>query len=43
VGETYEDTFMQEVQNLNPQRERRPPVRFDEELYAADNLTADIN
>jgi hypothetical protein len=43
VGETYEDTFMQEVQNLNPQRERRPPVRFDEELYAADDLTADIN
>ena len=40
VGETYEDTFMQEVQNLNPQRERRPPVRFDEELYAADYLTA---
>ena len=43
VGETHEDTFMQKVQNLNPQREIRPPVRFDEELYAADDLTADIN
>ena len=28
---------------MNPQREIRPPVRFDEELYAADDLTADIN
>ena len=43
VGGTYEDNFMREVNNLNPRRERRPPVRYDEEVYAADDLTADIN
>ena len=43
VGETYEDNFMREVNNLNPRRERRPPVRYDEEMYVADDLTADIN
>ena len=43
VGGTYEDNFMREVNNLNPRRERRPPVKYDEEVYAADDLTADIN
>ena len=43
VGETYEDTFMREVENLNAKRQRKPPARFDEELYTADDLTADIN
>ena len=43
VGGTYEDNFMREVNNLNPRRERRPPARYDEEVYAADDLTADIN
>jgi hypothetical protein len=43
VGETYEENFMEEVRNLNPQRQRRPPVRYDEELYTAEDLTADGN
>ena len=35
---------MREVENLNPQRERRPPQRFDDELYnCTEDLTADIN
>ena len=45
VGATYEENFIREVQNLDAKRQkRRPPTRFDEEVYAAaDNLTADIN
>ena len=44
VGATYEDNFTREVENLNAQRERRPPQRFDEELYnCTEDLTADIN
>ena len=44
VGATYEDNFMREVQNLNPQRERRPPQRYDDEVYnCSEDLTADIN
>lgn len=44
VGVTYEDNFMREVNNLPAQRQRRPPVRFiEEEFYAAETLTADIN
>ena len=44
VGANYEDNFMREVENLNPQRERRPPQRFDDELYnCTEDLTADIN
>ena len=43
VGGTYEENFMREVNNLNPRRERRPHVRYDEEVYVADDLTADIN
>ena len=35
---------MREVENLRPQRQRKPPVRFvEEEFYAAETLTADIN
>ena len=46
VGANYEDNFMREVKNLDPQRERRPPQRFDDELYNCTedmDLTADIN
>ena len=43
VGETYEETFMRNVENLNPQRRRRPPARYDEELYNVEDLTADIS
>ena len=43
VGETYEETFMQRVANLNPRREQRPPGRFNDEIYLADDVTADIN
>ncbi len=44
VGATYEDNFMREVENINQQRERRPPRRYDEELYnCTEDLTADIN
>ena len=44
VGDTYEDNFMREVENLRPQRQRKPPVRFvEEEFYAAEALTADRN
>ena len=42
VGATYEENFMRNVENLDPQRQRRPPARFDE-LYAAEDLTADIS
>ena len=38
VRETYEKTFMRNVENLNPQRQRRPPARFDEELYNTEEL-----
>ena len=44
MGATYEENFIREVQNLDAKRQRKPPTRFDEEVYAAaDNLTADIN
>ena len=43
VGATYEENFIREVEDLGPQRQRRRPARFDEECYAADDLTADIN
>ena len=43
VGETYEETFMRNVENLNPQRRRRPPARYDEELYNVEDLTADVS
>ena len=44
LGANYEDNFMREVENLNPQRERRPAQRFDDELHnCTEDLTADIN
>ena len=44
VGPNYEENFMREVENLPPKRQCNPPVRFiEEEFYAADALTADIN
>ena len=44
VGATYEENFIREGQNLDAKRQRRPPTRFDEEVYAAaDNRIADIN
>ena len=43
VGATLEETFMNEVRNVGEQRRRRPPNRFDDECYLADDITADIN
>ena len=43
VGETFEETFMNEVRNVGERRIRRPPNRFDDECYVANDLTADIN
>ena len=43
MGATYEDNFMRGVEQLERERQRKPPVRFDEECYVASNLTADIN
>ena len=44
VEANCEGNFMREVENLNPQRERRPAQRFDDELYnCTEDLTADIN
>ena len=44
VGPNYEENFMREVENLPPKRQHNPPVRFaEEEFYAADALTANIN
>ena len=42
VGETFEDQFMREVEQLRPHRNRRPPRRLFEECYAT-SLTADID
>ena len=43
VGETFEETFMNEVRNVGERRIRRPPKRFDEECYVVNDLTAEIN
>jgi hypothetical protein len=43
VGATFEETFMNEVHNVGERRMRRPPNRFDEECYLANDITADIN
>ena len=43
VGPNYDENFMREVENLPPKQQRNPPVRFIEEFYAADALTANIN
>ena len=43
VGETFEETFMNEVRNIGGRRTRRPPNRFDDECYLANDITADIN
>ncbi|CAB4022679.1 Hypothetical predicted protein [Paramuricea clavata] len=43
VGGTFEETFMNEVRNVGERRMRRPPNRFDEECYLANDITADIN
>ncbi|KAK3749555.1 hypothetical protein QZH41_007287 [Actinostola sp. cb2023] len=43
VGRTYEDTFIEEVQNLGP-RQRRPPRRFrDDSCLLVDSLTSEID
>ena len=42
VGETFEDRFMYDLQQLGPQRDRRAPRRFDEECNIA-SLTTDID
>ena len=44
MGANFVNTFILEVENLNTQRERRPPQRLDDELYTCtEDLTADIN
>lgn len=43
VGATFEETFMNEVRNVDERRIRRPPNRFDEECYLVNDITADIN
>ena len=43
VGETYEDSFMREVGNLNAKRQSRPSMRYENECHFADNFTADIH
>lgn len=44
MGATYEEHFLQDLRTLEEKRQRRPPTRYDEELYyAAEALTADIN
>ena len=43
VGATLEETFMNEVRNVGEQRRRKPPIRFNDECYLADDITADIN
>ena len=43
MGESYEERFMREVQQLEPQRNRRPPRRFDDEQCYAMSLTSDID
>jgi transposase InsO family protein len=43
VGATLEETFMNEVRNIGEHRMRRPPNRFDEECYLANDITADIS
>ena len=35
--------FMRETENSGAKRQRKPPTRFDDQCYVADNLTADIN
>ena len=42
VGETYEDRFMQEVQQLGPLRKRKAPRRLIEECNVV-SLTSDID
>jgi hypothetical protein len=34
---------MEETENLGAKRQLKPPIRFDDRCYVADNLTADIN
>ncbi len=43
VGASYEDNFMRVVEEIGTNRLRKPPTRFDEECYVANDLTADIN
>ena len=43
VGATYEENFMRETEHLGSKRQHKPPVRFHEKCYAADDLTVDIN
>ena len=44
MGPNYEENFMRGVETLPPKIQRNPHVRFiEEEFYAADALTANIN
>ena len=44
VGETYEETFMRQVDNLGPKRQRRAPNQFHpDSCNLIESLTNDIN
>ena len=44
VGETYEETFMRQVDNLGPKRQRRAPNRFHpDSCNLIESLTNDIS
>ena len=44
VGETYEETFMRQVDNLGPNRQRRAPNRFHpDSCNLTESLTNDIS
>ena len=49
VQKTYEDTFMEQVQTLGDERQRRAPSKFIEELNVAkeceivDSLTSEVD
>ena len=43
MGVTYEDHFMRRVEEIRTKRQRKPPTRYDEESYIANDLTADID
>ncbi|MEL7342345.1 MAG: reverse transcriptase domain-containing protein, partial [Bacteroidota bacterium] len=41
--QTFEDAFMEQVSQLGPVRQRRPPARYDEECLLMDSLTTEID
>ncbi len=41
--QTFEDAFMEQVSQLGPVRQRRPPARYGEECLLMDSLTTEID